>query len=113
MKRLRAEIEPVAARDFMRFLLRWQRVADDARMEGPDAVEVIVAQLEGFEAPAVAWESEILPARLAEDEPTGSTIAAGRTDRVDAARPAHRTSERRGSAAGADPCDADHATGAA
>ena len=33
--RLRAEIEPVAARDFLRFLLAWQRVAPDARMEGP------------------------------------------------------------------------------
>jgi ATP-dependent Lhr-like helicase len=70
VKRLRAEIEPVAARDFLRFLLRWQRVAADARMQGPDAVEVIVAQLEGFEAPAAAWETEILPARLAEYEPS-------------------------------------------
>src|SRR6266566_2502695 len=65
VKRLRAEIEPVAARDFLRFLLTWQRVAADARMQGPDAVDTVVTQLEGFEAPAAAWESEILPARLA------------------------------------------------
>src|SRR5262249_14902168 len=70
VKRLRAEIEPVAARDFVRFLLSWQRVASDARMQGPDAVDTVVAQLEGFEAPAGAWESEILPARLAGYEPT-------------------------------------------
>ena len=70
VKRLRAEIEPVAARDFLRFLLAWQRVAPDARMQGPDAVEVVVAQLEGFEAPAGAWESEILPARIGEYEPS-------------------------------------------
>ncbi len=69
IKRLRAEIEPVAARDFLRFLLDWQRVAPDTRMEGPDALEAIVGQLEGFEAPAGAWESEILPARLAGYEP--------------------------------------------
>jgi ATP-dependent Lhr-like helicase len=69
IKRLRAEIEPVAARDFLRFLLSWQRVAADARMEGPDAVDAVVGQLEGFEAPAGAWESEILPARLAGYEP--------------------------------------------
>jgi ATP-dependent helicase Lhr and Lhr-like helicase len=69
VKRLRAEIEPVAARDFLRFLPVWQRVTADARMEGPDALETVVAQLEGFEAPAGAWESEILPARLAEYEP--------------------------------------------
>jgi ATP-dependent Lhr-like helicase len=65
VKRLRAEIEPVAARDFLRFLPVWQRVAEDARMEGPDAVDTIVVQLEGFEAPAGAWEAEILPARIA------------------------------------------------
>jgi ATP-dependent Lhr-like helicase len=70
VKRLRAEIEPVAARDFLRFLLTWQRVAADARMEGPEAVDAVVGQLEGFEAPAGAWESEILPARLAGYEPT-------------------------------------------
>ncbi len=70
VKRLRAEIEPVAARDFIRFLLGWQHVAADARMQGPDALEVVVAQLEGFEAPASAWETELLPARLAEYEPS-------------------------------------------
>src|SRR5882724_10987757 len=69
VKRLRAEIEPVAARDFLRFLLGWQRVMPDARMQGPDAVEVVVAQLEGFEAAAGAWETEILPARVEEYEP--------------------------------------------
>jgi ATP-dependent Lhr-like helicase len=69
VKRLRAEIEPVAARDFLRFLFAWQRVAPDSQMEGPDAVLSIVEQLEGFEAPASAWESEILVARLADYDP--------------------------------------------
>jgi ATP-dependent helicase Lhr and Lhr-like helicase len=69
VKRLRAEIEPVAARDFLRFLLSWQRVAADARMEGPQAVDTVVGQLEGFEAPAGAWESEILPSRILDYEP--------------------------------------------
>ena len=69
VKRLRAEIEPVAARDFLRFLCEWQRVAPDTHMEGPDAVEAVLAQLEGFEAPAAAWESEILPARVTGYEP--------------------------------------------
>jgi hypothetical protein len=35
-------------------------------MEGPDAVDAVVGQLEGFEAPAGAWETEILPARVHE-----------------------------------------------
>ena len=38
-------------------------------MQGPDAVPAILAQLEGFEAPASAWETEVLPARIAEYEP--------------------------------------------
>jgi ATP-dependent Lhr-like helicase len=66
IKRLRAEIEPVAARDFLRFLFDWQRVAPKARMSGPKALETVLSQLEGFEAPAAAWEAEILPARLAD-----------------------------------------------
>ncbi len=69
VKRLRAEIEPVAARDFLRFLLSWQRVTADDRLEGPEAIGVVVAQLEGFEAAASAWESDILPARVADYEP--------------------------------------------
>ncbi|HKT17478.1 MAG TPA: hypothetical protein VJR47_05515, partial [Stellaceae bacterium] len=69
VKRLRAEIEPVATRDFLRFLCQWQRVEPDSRMEGPDAVEAVLAQLEGFEAAAGAWESEILPARVVGYEP--------------------------------------------
>ena len=69
LKRLRAEIEPVAARDFLRFLFDWQHVSADARMAGPKALDRVVAQLEGFEAPAGAWESEILAARLADYEP--------------------------------------------
>ena len=69
VKRLRAEIEPIEARDFVRFLLDWQRVTPALRMEGPDAVGAVLAQLEGFEAPASAWETEILPARIGEYEP--------------------------------------------
>jgi len=64
VNRLRAEIEPVGARDFLRFLFDWQHVDDDARLEGPDALPRVLAMLEGFEAPARAWETEILSARL-------------------------------------------------
>jgi len=64
VKRLRAEIEPVAARDFLRFLLDWQRVTPETQMEGPAAVDAVIGQLEGFEAAASAWEGEILPARI-------------------------------------------------
>jgi ATP-dependent Lhr-like helicase len=66
VQRLRAEIEPVSTQDFMRFLFRWQHVGDTERREGPDALDAVIAQLQGFEAPAAAWESELLPARLSE-----------------------------------------------
>ncbi len=68
IRRLRAEIEPVAAKDFLRFLSAWQRVTKDTRLEGPDSVAVATAFLEGFEAAAGAWETEILPARIKEYE---------------------------------------------
>ncbi len=64
VNRLRQEIEPVSIQDFMRFLCRWQHVVLTERREGPDALAALIAQLEGFEAPAAAWEAEILPARL-------------------------------------------------
>src|SRR6266705_6311071 len=63
LNRLRKEIEPVSAADFMRFLFVWQKVAPDHKVEGPESVAAIIDQLEGFEAPAGSWESEILPAR--------------------------------------------------
>ncbi|MEA3151374.1 MAG: ATP-dependent helicase Lhr and Lhr-like helicase, partial [Gammaproteobacteria bacterium] len=69
VKRLRAEIEPVQARDFLRFLFDWQRVLPDARMQGADAVAAVLSQLEGFEAPASAWESDIIPSRIKEYDP--------------------------------------------
>ena len=48
----------------MRFLCRWQHVIPSERREGPDALAALITQLEGFEAPAAAWEADILPARL-------------------------------------------------
>ncbi|HEY1887410.1 MAG TPA: DEAD/DEAH box helicase, partial [Roseiarcus sp.] len=64
VRRLRSEIEPVAARDFLRFLFAWAHVSEETRLEGPDALPAVLNALEGFEAPAKAWETEILPARL-------------------------------------------------
>lgn len=69
VKRLRSEIEPVQARDYLRFAFDWQRISPATRMQGPDSVAAVLAQLEGFEAAAGAWETEILPARIAEYDP--------------------------------------------
>jgi len=68
--RLRREIDPVPQADFLRFLFAWQRVAPESRGTGPESVAAAVAQLEGFEAPAAAWEGEILPARVADYDPS-------------------------------------------
>jgi ATP-dependent Lhr-like helicase len=38
------------------------------RLEGPDELPAALGSLEGFEAPANAWETEILPARIADYE---------------------------------------------
>ena len=69
LNRLRKEIEPVSPADFMRFLFVWHKVAPDHKVEGPQSVAVILDQLEGFEAPAGSWESEILPARVGDYDP--------------------------------------------
>jgi ATP-dependent Lhr-like helicase len=64
--RLRREIDPVSVADFMRFLLRWQHLVPAERRQGPDALDAVITQLQGYEAPAAAWESELLPARMDE-----------------------------------------------
>jgi ATP-dependent Lhr-like helicase len=64
-QRLRQEIEPVTAQDFVRFLLRWQRVAPGTQREGRAGVAATIAQLQGFEIPAGVWEETVLPSRVA------------------------------------------------
>jgi ATP-dependent Lhr-like helicase len=64
MNRLRAEIEPVTAADFQRFLFAWQHVAPSSRLTGVDGLRAVVQQLEGFEAAPKAWERSLLPARI-------------------------------------------------
>ncbi|MGY8820382.1 MAG: DEAD/DEAH box helicase [Pseudomonadales bacterium] len=64
VKRLRREIEPVERADFMRFLFEWQHLSEATRMQGREALGTVVEQLEGFQAAAGAWESDLLPARL-------------------------------------------------
>ncbi len=65
LTRLRGEIAPVTQVEYVRFLCEWQRITPESMGSGPDALRAVLAQLEGFEAPAAAWEEEILPARVA------------------------------------------------
>jgi ATP-dependent helicase Lhr and Lhr-like helicase len=70
INRLRAEIEPVGAADFQRFLFAWQHVAPHARLRGFEGLQKVVRQLDGCEVAAAAWEKAVLPARVENYEPS-------------------------------------------
>jgi ATP-dependent Lhr-like helicase len=67
--RLRAEIQPVSAQDFYRFLFTWQRVDADHRVEGLEGLQSILEQLDGCELPLASWESAVLSARVSDYDP--------------------------------------------
>ena len=113
VNRLRAEIEPVAARDFLRFLLGWQRVAPETRMEGPDALEILVAPARRLRGRG---------RRLGDRDPAGAprrlrTVLARRSvsrraRRLGAAAAAQWAHERRRAQRHPGAHDADHPAGA-
>jgi ATP-dependent Lhr-like helicase len=55
----------VSAQQFMRFLLSWQHVGPGCRLLGSGGVIEVIEQLQGYEVAVDAWESAILPARVA------------------------------------------------
>ncbi len=67
--KLRREIEPVSAADYLRFLLRWQHVAPGTKLHRVAGLVEAIRQLQGFEIPAAAWEAHVLPARVAQYKP--------------------------------------------
>jgi ATP-dependent helicase Lhr and Lhr-like helicase len=70
LNRLRAEIEPVSPADFMRFLFAWQRLSPEHHVAGLEGLAALISQLDGFEVPASAWESEVLASRCEEYDPS-------------------------------------------
>ena len=66
--RLRREIEPVSAADFVRFLSRWQHVAAGTQLHGVSGLLQVITQLQGYETSSVAWESEIFARRIVKYE---------------------------------------------
>ncbi len=66
INRLRAEIEPVSAADYLRFLVHWQHAAGEDQVRGAEGLASVIEQLEGFELAAAAWENDVLPARVAD-----------------------------------------------
>ena len=69
LDRLRREIEPVPVERFVDFLLRWQRTLPATRARGRDGLLAVITQLQGFEIPAAAWETAVLPARIESYDP--------------------------------------------
>ncbi|MBI3048570.1 MAG: DEAD/DEAH box helicase [Acidobacteria bacterium] len=89
LNRLRAEISPVTPAEFMRFLFAWQHVGGVGPLygskrescrrslepySGPDGLRAVLAQLDGVELPARAWERDVLPARLDRYDPAALDI---------------------------------------
>ena len=67
--RLRAEIQPVSVHDFYRFLFAWQRADHEHQVEGVEGLQSVLEQLDGCELPLAAWESAVLPGRVADYDP--------------------------------------------
>ena len=67
---LRREIEPIPQATFARFLFYWQRAIPGSQAVGEQGLLEVIEQLQGFEAAASAWESDILPARVAGYRPS-------------------------------------------
>ena len=67
--KLRKDVEPVTAAEFMRFLLQWQHVAPGARQHGEAGLFEVIKQLAGFEAAASSWDAQLLRVRMAKYEP--------------------------------------------
>lgn len=63
--RLREKIQPVSIGDFIRFLFEHQRVSA-AGQPAPVSAGEVIELLEGWEAPAAAWEGSLIPTRLPE-----------------------------------------------
>ncbi|MGH8987049.1 MAG: Lhr family helicase, partial [Acidimicrobiales bacterium] len=67
--RRRRAVEAASIADLLRALTRWQHAAPGARVEGRAGLLGVLEQLQGIEAPAGDWESEILPARVSGYDP--------------------------------------------
>jgi ATP-dependent Lhr-like helicase len=60
----RRRVQPAEPADFWRFLLAHHHLTIATRLEGRGGVREVLGQLQGFEAPAGAWERDLLPGRV-------------------------------------------------
>ncbi len=66
---LRRRIQPVEPADFVRFLLAHHGIGVETVPSGPLRLRQTIAQLEGFELPAGAWEHHVLAPRIDDYDP--------------------------------------------
>lgn len=66
---LRKRVQPVSPTEYWNFLAHYQHAHPQSRVETPVGVQQLVAQLQGYELPAGAWESRILALRVKGYEP--------------------------------------------
>jgi len=69
VSKLRSAIRPISQAEYMRFLFVWQKVDSGYRMRGENGLWSVTQQLSGYALPGAAWESEVLPARVADYSP--------------------------------------------
>ena len=62
--RRRGMVDAVPIAEYVRFLTHWQHATPDSRLEGRAGLLEVLEQLQGIEAPAAEWESQILPTRV-------------------------------------------------
>ena len=65
LDRLRSEIAPVGAQDFLRYLFDRHRLTAGARTGGRAGLRDAIEMLQGFEIAAAAWEKGVLAPRVA------------------------------------------------
>ena len=65
LDRLRSEIEPVSAQDFLRYLFERHRLTPRSRSGGRAGLREAIGLLQGFEIAAAAWERDVLSTRVA------------------------------------------------
>ena len=66
---LRKQVEAVTPAQFMRWLFDWQHVSPNTQLLGERGTLEVLRQVQGFEAPANAWERQILARRIAGYDP--------------------------------------------
>ncbi len=87
LAKLRAQIEPVDAATYARFLPAWQHVraegaSEDPRVDDADGLLTVIDQLAGVPLPASAVETLVLPARVRGYRPSMLDEAMSRGDVV-------------------------------